>query len=415
MREKNMKKATKKESREENASKELPAGCLRFFGLPFFLIGLALFIWGSDMFYQWLKSGSWAKTKATVLSARMKSSTNTKGRTAYSVSGRYGYEFAGNSYENDRIEIDQEFSSDRKGKEALLEILETAMADNRQIDILVNPDNPNESLVFRNISTGMIIITGIGAIFSIAGAMLVSGLIPGIRNGIDREKLKKTPDSPWLADSRWQGFTIRTVNCRNLLISWAIAVLITVFVTFFLTVMLMDNNVPVFAWAIIGIFTLAALFIDASTIYQTIRYFRFGESSITISQFPIAIGDEFVAVMSARRKFAPGQDFFCELLCEKKTTTGTGKNSHSTTEILYKSCQQIRAGNENFTGHHFFLPVKLKIVNKAPQTTSENANPSVTWKLNVSAAIPGVDFAAEFILPDYLVNDRNLIKHKVSQ
>lgn len=396
----------------QSSNNELPAGCLRFFGLPFFVMGTGFLIYGLSLFYLWHQSGSWPKVSGTVLVAEIKTGHTSKGGRTYSVAGRYKYTYQEKTYENDRITIESGSSSNRNEHQEMLDILEAAQRDQTGVDVFVNPQNPQDSFIFRKISMGMVMMTGLGGVFSMVGLLFILGFLPGAIPGVDQRKLQQNPEQPWLADPRWNEFVIKTRNWKNLLQLWGIAIFMTVFVSLFVSVMIMDSSTPIFAWAIISIFVLATLALDWHAVYSTLQYLKFSESTLLLGQFPINTGGEFVAVIAVTPRFSPGQEFKFELRCERKLITGSGKNSTTTKDSLYQSSQTITIKAEHFCNHKIYVPIKLKIQEKSKTTTPEASNPSITWWLKATASVPGIDFLAEFPLPVYEVADTNLIKYK---
>ncbi len=391
---------------------ELPQGCVRIFCLPFLFVGLGLLFWGLSMLKIWHDSASWPKADARILSAELKNYRGSKGGRTYKVDTTYEYKFNDHTYTCKRVSIEDGASSNLSAHENRLEIIRQAMMKNQTVKVFVNPADNSDAFIFREISIAMVALTGIGTVFSMLGASLVFGFIPLSPRGIDKNKLKQFPDRIWLADPRWNSFNIRTNNKKKLIGLYAIACFFTVFISIFVSVMIMDPSTPLFAWAIISIFVMLALFLDGMAVYSTLQYLKFRESTLIINQFPLTPGCNFTAVLAVSAKFQAGQDFNFELVCERKKVTGSGKNSQTQIDTLYKAERIVKANPENFRNYHIFVPVGFEIKKDAPEVTPENFNPSITWKIKASASVPGVDYSDEFPLPVYTVSDEQLIAYK---
>ena len=386
---------------------------LRLIGLPFFLIGTILALVGLNMFNTWYKSGSWPKAPATVVSAEIETHRGSKGGSTYSLKGSFSYDYAGRSYTGRQFEIEAGSSSAYDEKRAMLDILQTAMADNKPLEAFVNPEDPSEAYIFRQISMGMVIFVGIGGLFAVVGLFILTGIFSlGDAPSVDEASLKNYPKEPWLADSRWQGFNLKTTHWKKLVSQWGIAIVMAVFISFFIYVMLTDKSAPFFAKAIIGMFTLISGGLLVHSVYLTLQYLKFRESSLLLSQMPICGGCEFMAVLAVEERFQVGQEFCFDLVCERRLVTGSGKNSHTTTDVLHKSSYKANAGSECFRNHWIYIPVRMQIPENFMPNTDVTANPSIIWKLLSSASVPGVDFAAEFSLPVYEVSEPELVKYR---
>lgn len=391
---------------------ELPAGCLRIFGLPFFIIGIGLLIWGFSMLKVWHDSARWPKAQAKILSAEIKTYRGSKGSSTYNVVATYEYTYDSNKHIGTKVTIEDGASSNYSAYVDQLNLLQNAKKNNQTVEIFVNPSDHSDSFIFREISTGMIVVTGVGLVFSLLGSALLFNFISVRGGGVDKNKLKQFPDKPWLADPRWNGFNIKTNNKKKLWGLYGIAGFFTAFISIFIIVMIMDKSTPIFAWAIIGIFALIAFALDCLAVYSTLQYLKFGDSNLILSQFPLSPGCKFTAVLAVKARFQAGQNFNFDLICERKKTTGSGKNTQTHAETIFKASRVVKAGPENFRNQHIFVPVGFEIKADAPTVTPENFNPSITWKIKASASIPGVDYGDEFQLPVYPVTDEKLIEYK---
>ncbi len=395
-------------------AQQLNPGCARLIGLPFFLIGSLFALAGLSMFYTWFKSASWPIAKATIVSAEIKKhSASGKSGSTYSLEGSFTYSYNDQKYTSTQFEIESGSSSAHNEKRELLDQLQAAMRDNREMDAYVNPNDPGEAFIFRRISLGMIMFTTIGGLFAMVGLCILTGLFTLINPpSIDQNRLKMHPREPWLADSRWQGFSIKTSSWKSLIVQFAFSFFMTIFISVFVVALFTDSSAPIFAFVIVGIFAFIAVAMLVHSIYKTMQYLKFKESTLLLSQTPLCGGCEFMAVLAVEPRFNAGQVFEFELVCERKLVTRSGKNSHTQTDTLHKSSFQATAGHDSFRNNKIFVAVKLNLPEKIWQVTDSAANPSITWKLLASASVPGVDYAAEFSLPVYEVSDPQLIKHK---
>jgi len=391
---------------------ELPSGCIRIFGLPFFVIGIGLLIWGISMVKVWHDSDQWPKAQARILSAEIKTYSGSKGASTYNVVATYEYTYDSQKYTGTKVTIEDGASSNYSAYQEQLNVLQNARRNNQTVDVFVNPSDHSDSFIFREISTGMIVVTGVGLVFALLGGAMLFNFVSVGGGGVDKKKLKQFPEKPWLADPRWSGFNIKTNNRKKLFGLYGVAFFFTAFISIFFIVMIMDKSTPFFAYAVVSIFALIAVIIDCIAVYSTLQYMKFGDSTLILSQFPLSPGREFTAVLAVKARFEAGQNFNFELICERKKITGSGKNAQTHTETIFKASRVVKANPENFRNQHIFVPVKFEIKSDAPTVTPENFNPSLTWKIKAAASVPGVDYGDEFALPVYPVSDEKLIEYK---
>lgn len=398
----------------KNKSKINPSGmgCLAIFGLPFFLVGFSVFIYGLSMFYTWHQAANWPRVPAKIHSAKIEKHSDSDGDTTYSIKGSYSYSYQGKDYKGDRIEIESGSSSAYGEKKRMLNQMKKAMKNKSSIDAMVNPQNPGDSILFRHVSQGMYLFSGIGFIFSLVGGFLIFlGITGSIKERKKAKALALNPDQPWKAEDRWDGFSIKTNQLKAVLSAWALGIFVTIFISIFLITLYTDSGAPIFAWVIIGIFTLVALALDINAVYQTIKFIKFGESRLVLKQMPIVPGREFKGLVILPANMGRSANYDFELRCEKRLTTRSGKNSTTTTTVLFKEKVAITSDPRNTIRERQFLPFSF-IVPEGCETDSPSTNPVFEWKLKVENESSGVDYSAEFSLPVFEVSSESLIEFK---
>lgn len=127
------------------------------FALPF--TAAAVFVWymvGLAAVEAW-EARDWVKIKADVVSADLSSRTG-RSSTTWRAVGTYRYEFGGRTYESSRLGVG-EFGSggDNIGdwQEEMASYLRQARDEKRPIMAWVNPDDPAQAVVDRDVRWGM--------------------------------------------------------------------------------------------------------------------------------------------------------------------------------------------------------------------------------------------------------------------
>ena len=390
---------------------KLGNGCIALFGLPFFLMGFAFFLWGLSMVNTWHRSQDWDRVPAKVLSADIKTHYDSDGNT-YSLQGEYKYTYKGKEYTSDRVQIETGSSSAYNEKQKMLDQMLRAMKNEETIDAYVNPDNPTEAILFRQFSMGMILITGVGLLFTLVGLGLVFSGIFAYRKSKNKEALfAKFPGKPWKADSRWTGFKIITSQLNSLIASWAMALGISLFVSIFIFLLYSDDSAPLFAWGIIGLFAFFALLGIIGSIYKTLGYLKYGESQMVLHQIPLVPGAEFKGVIVLPKGIGSAQKVDLEFYCEKSLTTGSGKHRSTKTTVVHKEKSMEVTDSRKRINDRLFVPVTFSVPEEG-EPDSPDTNPAIEWKLKAVAEVPGVDYEAIFSLPVFKVNSEKDIEYK---
>ncbi|MGM0600108.1 MAG: DUF3592 domain-containing protein [Candidatus Rifleibacteriota bacterium] len=390
---------------------KLGDGCLALFGLPFFLMGFAFFLWGLSMVNTWHKSQDWDRVPAKIISADMKTHHDSDGNT-YSLKGEYKYTYKGKEYIGDRVQLETGSSSAYDEKKQLLNRMQQAIKNETPIEAYVDPDNPEESILFRQISMGMILITGVGLLFTLVGLGLIASGIFAYRKSKQKDALlEKFPGKPWKADSRWSGFKIITSQLNSLIAKWAFSLFFSIFVSIFLFLLYGDKSAPWFAWGIIGLFAVFAVLSIFGAIYKTLGYLKYGESQMVLHQIPLVPGAEFKGVIVLPKGIGSGKKVDLEFFCEKCLTTGSGKHRSTKTTVLHKEKAMEITDSRKRINERFIVPVAFTIPENG-EPDSPSTNPTIEWKLKAVAEVPGVDYEAVFSLPVFKVNSEEDIEYK---
>jgi len=142
------------------------------FGGIFTLIGIGTFIALTiPMWSKAIASTQWIETPCVILSSGVKSHSGSKG-TTYSVSIEYRYSFNGRDYRSDRYNPVPGSSSGYDGKK---DIVNRYPQGSTQV-CYVNPKNPQEALLKRGFSWGLLLGLFPLPFFVVGVAILISGL-----------------------------------------------------------------------------------------------------------------------------------------------------------------------------------------------------------------------------------------------
>lgn len=126
--------------------------CL-LFAVPFGGVGVfATWAIGSTLHEAW-RAKEWVRVKASVEGASLHASSGSEGGETYRAEGSYRYVFAGKPYSGSRLGLSKVGGSDNidDWHHEVSATLEDARAAGKPITVWVNPDNPAESVLDREI------------------------------------------------------------------------------------------------------------------------------------------------------------------------------------------------------------------------------------------------------------------------
>jgi hypothetical protein len=387
---------------------------LLLFGLPFLAIGGWIFSMGANMWALRQKSATWLRVPATVLQAdfHVSHGRSRKGHrsTSYSVTCRYSFEVAGRKYEGARVGLEGSMRSSAGYHRQRYEILRRHRDDRTPVDAWVDPVNPAESLLFRDVSSSMYVLPMVGFVFAAAGlGVCIAGARSAGRLRSNRLLQERFPGRPWRADVRWQGFESRDRPLGIILGSLALAVVAGAFVSVFWILLASDGDAPLFAKVIVGLVTLLPVGALVNAVYRTVRYFKYGCPALVFSQMPFVPGQETMALLHVKTHIGAeaGVELTIQRLRKEWVRRGSKRSLQVTVE--YSETKTVSQDYGDRTGRGSAIPVRFTIPEDQPET-NESEYPATAWKLIAKAATPGVDFGAEFDLPVYRVASPELLE-----
>ncbi len=112
------------------------------------------------------RARDWVVVQAKVEEADLRASRGSKGGTTYSAEGAYRYAFGGRDYTSRQLGFSFVGGSDNVGnwQENMADFLRDAKASGQTIPVFVNPEDPKEAVVDRDVRWGMIAFMGIFAV-----------------------------------------------------------------------------------------------------------------------------------------------------------------------------------------------------------------------------------------------------------
>ena len=149
------------------------------------------------------------------------------------------------------------------------------------------------------------------------------------------------------------------------------------------------------------IFPVIGLFIIWGAIYAWMQAKRFGKSRFVMERLPGTIGTVMrgIIVTGVDRALASSVPFTVKLTCYRRYVSGSGKNRRTSYANMWMDEKQFKAIARRDQPDHLAVPIEFAIPSDCQQTTLENKDNRILWKLEAKAAVPGVDYSSEFEIP----------------
>ncbi len=152
--------------------------------------------------------------------------------------------------------------------------------------------------------------------------------------------------------------------------------------------------------AAIGLaFPAAGLLLLAAAIRRTLLWRKFGVSTLVLRTTPIVPGGRLLGAIRARFMPRPAGGYRLRLTCARHTTSGSGKNRTTHEAILWREERTMERALPADDPGRTEIPVSFAIPAEALETTLGDPDDRILWVLDADAAIPGLDYRAEFEVP----------------
>ena len=359
--------------------------------IPFAGFGVFMTGWVVRDLWTYNAIQSWEATPATLLQAELKGKRNRKGGSCQATA-RYRYAVNGKSYECDRVALHAEADNIGGFQREHGEDLERLLKQGQPITAYVNPDDPTEAILFRDLRPGMVAIKGMfalvfGAIgFGIIGAVIATAL------GLGRKKKasESSAAEPWRAKEAWRTGRIRTsaAPAWGALIIAGLWNLISVPLFYLIAT---DGDAEWYAILLVSLFPIIGFALLAGTCYLWLQHWKWGVSEFEMAAVPGVLGGPLAGVIHGPRSIEAKEGIVVRLACVHSESGG----EHKKVTTLWEEERTIVHNLAAFGGAATLIPVQFVIPYNLPDSDAKD----VTWKLSAAAKTTGIDYLAEFDVP----------------
>ena len=159
-------------------SNRLGIGCLLALALPFALAGTGIIGLGLWPLLRSAQSTSWTQIPAHIQEASVEVTSDSESGPTYRLVGRFRYDYEGRQFESTRLHFYLGSDSLSDFHLSKLEELKPFIRSDSMFPVFVNPSDPKDAVVFRDIRWGA--ITGyllFGLVFAVVGfGLMIGGL-----------------------------------------------------------------------------------------------------------------------------------------------------------------------------------------------------------------------------------------------
>lgn len=369
---------------------------MALFALPFASGGIAMLIFSViPSLYEWHQMKNWPQVEAQLLDARLNSDGDT-----YRAIARYGYRYQMLDYTSERVAIMG--GSDNIGdfQQDLARQLELAHRMGQPVPAWVNPDDPGDAVLNRDLRWNLL---GFKLIFALVfGGVGIGLMVFAFKAKVGPTDHPESSSKPWLAQQEWSNPEVVCNGKSGLWGIWGFA-LIWNLISLPATTAIPDE------WAegnklilIALIFPLVGMYLLYWAINSTLSWRRFGQLRLQLDPYPGSLGGQVGGTIDVPVIYDSQQRFPVSLQCVRRYVTGSGKNRSSHEAILWQSTglahSQAAHGGTRLA-MCFDVPTDLPV-------TEIYSDDYRFWRLELNADLPGVDLHRQFEIPVFATGEK---------
>lgn len=377
---------------------------LFLFALPFLAVGVWMGYAIADHLLDARSMSSWQPVDARLSSAGYRTHSGDDSDT-YEAYGQYAYTWDGRLYHNDRVAIAGGADNIGDYQQDLGRRLGNAMARGESITVYMDPENPADAIIDRELRWGLL---GFKAIFFLVFGGVGLGLMIWVFVA-PRENDTSTPavtDQPWLANDDWQSGMIRSSSKSTMWFSWGFTALWNLisaplpFVVYH-EVLEKDNTI-----ALVGLlFPLIGIGLLWWAIARTMEWRRFGPAPVELDPFPGSIGGHVGGTINVNLTFDPGARFSVTLTSLHSYVSGSG-DSRSRTETA--KWQDVQVAHAASTANGTRLSFRFDVPEGLNESDADPVDDAYDlWRLNLKAELPGTDIDRDYEIPVYATGQQS--------
>lgn len=375
---------------------------LALFGLPFAAVGIGTLVFSviPDL-YEWQQMKSWPQVEAHLLEAKL-SVNRGDNSDSYQATASYAYRYQMQDYTGERVAIMDISDNIGDFQRDLAYQLKQAKDNQRLVPAWVNPDNPRDAVLNRELRWGML---GFKMMFvlmfgSVGIALIASTLLAKT----DATNHPESSSKPWLARREWANREVTCNTNSSLWFVWGFTLLwnlISLPAAFAIPEVLAEGSLFIL---LVLFFPLAGIYMLVWAIKSTLGWRRFGQVRLTLDPYPGSIGGQVGGSLELPIAYNPQQRFPVSLQCVRSYTSGSGKNRSRYQTAIWQT-KGLAHSRPTATGGTL-----LRVCFDVPADLPASEKPSDDyrfWQLELHADLPGVDLHRQFEVPVFTTAEQS--------
>lgn len=345
----------------------------------------------------WWRSSEWVEEPCWIERVEMKTTRGNKGSVSYTVEADYRYEHHGRSYRSNRVSLYSGGDNIGGFQHSAYDELRRYAGHNKPFRCLVNPEEPQEALLYRDLRWGLLLLISLfPTFFTLVGGMVAVGGMAAARQYKTILALQEqNPDAPWKWKPEWAEREIHPskdgLAAFMVISAWIIIIQLPLIAAVIISGALAESWMAVFVFIPV---TLGLL--PMRTAWRRLRMKRWlGDLRFIPRHWPLRPGSVMEGRLLFSRPLPPEAALEIKVRCQRKITRGSGRQSTTTEEILWEQTQSLSAMKIQQADQCWLLPVRVPL---SPDFPGQDSQPilnelrspqEIQWSMTVTG-MPGM-------------------------
>lgn len=372
------------------------------FGLPFLAFGLFMAWKLVATLGLWWSAQSWVETSAVITATDLKIHRDSDG-TSYDLTASYRYEFGGEQFTGDRVNVADEFIGQKYARRKHAQ-LKKLLAKERKTVCFVDPANPAQSLLDRQLQfSSVLFMLPFVICFTLAGGgFAIGGLYASRVQQRQAKRVAEHPEEPWRQRNDWASATIYSSNHKSVLVNGIFALFWNGMSVPIFIMICIDQPDDWWVIPLVGLFPLVGLVLATAFVKSLLTYLRFGRTTFRMASTPGVVGGQLAGVVLVPGDLRPEEGFRVALRCQRKVTRRGSDGSETSTKLDWEDVRVIERTLSDPSGKRG-VPIEFTIPSTA-KPSDPNAKQPIEWELELKADLPGPDYLATFEVPVFITD-----------